>query len=140
MNHNVPCSFATKVASTKSNIINITKATNTTCLISGFIITIFHILLLFLYYSLLLYCYSLYCYSIPSILCWLHWFLNRCALSHMTLISYIVGVASDYIVHMILTSYLVGEAYNCTVYHFECYNSSLLWETLCYTKHNTYTF
>ena len=74
----------------------------------------------------------LYCHSL---LHWLHWFLNRCALSHMTPTSYLVDVASDYIVHMILTSYVVGVAYNHTVYHFECYNSSLLWET-CIT-HNT---
>ena len=43
-----------------------------------------------------------------------------CIKSH-DLISYLMGVASDYTVHMILTSYLVGVAYDHTFYHFECY-------------------
>ena len=40
LSHNIPCTFTTRAASTKGNAINNTKATNTACFISGFMITI----------------------------------------------------------------------------------------------------
>ena len=139
LNHTVPCYLTTKVPSTRSNTINVTKATINTCFISGFIITLFYILLLLsnAFYSVF-YIVPIYsCHHILSylfILCWLHWFLNRCAFSHMTLISNLVGVASNYTVHVILASNPVRVAYDHTIYHFDCYTLLLEVEGLVHTN------
>ena len=47
----------------------------------------------------------------------------------MTFVSFLMGLASNYTVHMIFWGSLIGMAYVHTVYYFECYNPSLLWET-----------